>query len=58
MARNIDFSLYPRLRLDPGNAQGSRSSWLVQFEIAVEMTTLSLGKEHDGATDSFVECYW
>ena len=53
MARNMDFSLYPRLRLDPGNVHGLWSWWLMQFEIAVEMTSLSLGKEQDGTTDKF-----
>ena len=48
MARRMDFSQYPKLRLDASNVQGSWSSWLVQFEISVEMMTLELGKDQEG----------
>ena len=45
MANRMDFSQHPKLRLGASNVQNSWASWLVQFEILVEVMTLELGKE-------------
>ena len=45
MAQRVDLSSFPKLKLDSNDVSGSWDSWLTQFEIAVELTTLNLGKE-------------
>lgn len=45
MASGIDLTSFPKLKVTGSNVIGSWKSWLSQFEISVEMTTLNLGKE-------------
>ena len=44
----VDLSAFPRLRLNAGDVTGSFRSWMTQFEIAVEVTTINLGDDGDG----------
>lgn len=44
----VDLSAFPRLRLNAGDVTGSFRSWMTQFEIAVEVTTINLGDDNDG----------
>ena len=48
MALGVNLSSFPKLNLYPGNVGVSWDDWLTQFEIAVELATLNLGKEDVG----------
>lgn len=46
MARsNLDLNAFPKLILDESNVAKSWNSWLTQFQLSVEVTSLNLGSE-------------
>jgi len=46
MARsNFDLNAFSKLVLDEGNVTKSWNSWLMQFQLSVEVTFLNLGSE-------------
>ena len=45
MSARIDLSAFPKLVFNASDMTQSFKSWLSQFKISVELTTLSLGKE-------------
>jgi len=40
----MDLNSFPRLQLNCNDVTGSWNDWLAQFEITVELTTLSLSR--------------
>jgi hypothetical protein len=45
MASGFDFKAFPVLKINGNDIPGSWNSWLSEFELCVEMTTIKMGKE-------------
>lgn len=53
--RNVNLNSFPKLKLLSSNISSSWESWVVQFEIAIELATLNMGTEeiHGEVTNIF-----